>query len=212
MTILGVDEAGRGPVMGPMVMCGFLIDEDKDLEQLDLKDSKKLSVKKREEFFKLLQTFKHKAITLTPKQIDKAVLSESMNLNRLEAKTTAQLIDHFKPDKVIIDLPEKNAQKYIDTILSFSKHKPKTMIAEHKADDTYKVVSAASIIAKVTRDKQITTINKKYGECGSGYPSDPYTQKFLKKNWNTHKELFRQSWATYQTIKKQNEQKNLLNW
>ena len=69
--------------------------------------------------------------------------------------------------------------------------------------------AAASILAKVTRDRAIAEIDKKHGECGSGYPADELTVKFLKKNYKKLKPLFRQSWESYKNVKKGKEQKTL---
>jgi len=76
-------------------------------------------------------------------------------------------------------------------------------------EDKSKVVAAASIIAKVTRDKIIEEIQKKYGNTGPGYTSNPVTQKFLKENWDKHPEIFRKSWISWKNHKEKKEQKSL---
>ena len=84
------------------------------------------------------------------------------------------------------------------------------LVLEHKADLNYPVVSAASILAKVTRDAEIEKIKKEIGvDFGSGYMSDPRTSEFLKKNYKKYPEIFRKSWAPYQKIIGAKSQKNL---
>ena len=116
MIICGIDEAGRGPVIGPMVMAGVLIDEkdEEKLKKLGVKDSKLLEPETREKLFKkILAVAKdYKIISLTPDIIDDALKSDNTNLNRLEAATTAEILNHLKPDRAIIDLPEKNPKRY----------------------------------------------------------------------------------------------------
>lgn len=206
MLICGVDEAGRGPVIGPLVMAGVLIDEkDEDkLIALEVKDSKLLTPKQREGLFgKIKKIAKdYKIIIISPKEIDEAVESDTLNLNWLEALKTAEIANILKPDKLIVDSPSNNLEAY-SAYLKKHINKKINLIAEHKADETYPVVSAASILAKVTRDNEIDKIKKKYGNIGSGYPADPITQEFLRKNYGKYPEIFRHSWQSFkQTLKK----------
>ncbi len=201
MIIAGVEEAGRGPVVGPMVMAICSIDEKEipKLESLGITDSKALSPRKREflleEIKKLCKT---DIIILTPKVIDDALNSDSMNLNLLEAKTTAELIRRVKADKYILDLPSNNAKNYTDIVKKYLGIKKIDIVAEHKADENYSIVGAASIVAKVIRDREIEKIKEIVGiDFGSGYPSDHRTRVFLEKNWKKYREYFRTSWKTY---------------
>jgi ribonuclease HII len=78
------------------------------------------------------------------------------------------------------------------------------IISEHKADKKYPIVSAASIIAKVERDKAIKEIEEKYGEVGCGYPTDPKTIKFLEKylkKYGKYPEFVRKSWKPAKRLK-----------
>ncbi|MBS3144163.1 ribonuclease HII [Candidatus Woesearchaeota archaeon] len=210
--IAGVDEAGRGPVIGPLVIVGAMLDE-KDLPKLDklgVKDSKLLTPKKREELFpKIQQICKYKIIIIEPKEIDEAVLSEELNLNWLEALKSVEIIKALKPNKAILDCPSPNIPKYTNYIKEkLGMHEIK-IICEHKADVNHKIVGAASILAKVTRDRIIEEIRKKYGEIGPGYTSNAITQKFLKENWDKHPEIFRKSWISWQNHKNGKDQKKL---
>jgi ribonuclease HII len=209
MLIAGVDEAGRGPVIGPLVIAGVLFDE-KDLPklvELSVKDSKLLSPKKREAFssqIKKLALIYH--ITwLSPAEIDRVVESKRRlhKLNRLEAQAMAKVITVLKPDVVYVDasdiLPDRFGE-HIAEKLSFS---PK-IISEHKADVKYPIVSAASIIAKVERDKVISQLQKKHGNMGCGYPSDPNTIKFLEewiRKFGSYPDFVRKSWKTAKRVK-----------
>ena len=214
MLICGVDEAGRGPVIGPLVMAGILIEEkdEEKLRKIGVKDSKLISKDKREELFKkILGIVKdYKIISLTPDIIDNALASETHNLNKLEAETTTEILNYLKPEKAIIDLPDKNKNRYQDYIRLNLKHDVK-LVTEHKADYTYPVVGAASILAKVTRDRYLEFLKEQFGEdFGSGYMSDEKTQKFLEKNWNnTHIHFFRKQWQSWKNMKIDKTQKRL---
>jgi len=185
-------------------MCGILIDEKDEarLKKLGVKDSKLLSPKQRKEMFKdiLAIAKSYHIITITPEQIDAALNSPDLNLNWLEAITSAKIINELKPDTAILDCPSTNIQAYTDYVEKFLEVKTK-IISEHKADENYPVVSAASIIAKVTRDEEIEKIKKKYNiQFGSGYPSDPRTKEFIKKEYQKYPEIFRKTWSTYKKI------------
>ena len=213
MLICGVDEAGKGPVIGPMVVAGVMINEEntKKLEELGVKDSKLLSKTQREKMFESIKSIseKYKVIILEPNEIDYYV--EDNRLNDLEGNKIAEIIDYLKPEKVIIDCPSPNINAFKDFIRERITTKTK-LVLEHKADYKYKVVGAASILAKVIRDREIEKIKDKYKiEFGSGYPSDERTQKFLKENWNKSKfkDIFRKSWSTWRRFKENNKQSRL---
>ena len=212
--ICGIDEARRGPVMGPMVMCGAMI-EDKDMHKLialNPKDSKLLTKEEREELYpKLLSVLKYyKVIIMQPKEIDKAVHGhDGLNLNKLEAHKQAEILNEFNPEKAIIDCPSNNIKSYRQQLLKLLKNKKMDLILEHNAE-RYPLVAAASIIAKVTGDKEIELLKKEIGiDFGSGYMSDPKTVEFLKNNFEKYPEMFRKSWFPYQDLANKKFQKNL---
>jgi|TARA_B100001971_G_C18216154_1_gene553978 ribonuclease HII len=213
--ICGIDEAGRGPVLGPLVMAGVLIEEKEEekLRKIEVKDSKLLTKEQREALYKkIIKIAKdYKIVTTQPKEIDKAVNGhDGLNLNWLEAIKSADIINKLNPNKAIIDAPSSNIPAYKEYLSGFIKNKQTKLILEHKADLNYPVVSAASILAKVTRDKEIEKIKKKIKhDFGSGYPSDPKTIEFLEKNHEKHKELFRKSWMPYKNILNKKLQKRL---
>ena len=202
MLIAGVDEAGRGCVIGPLVIAGVLIKEENlpVLARLGVKDSKLLSPRKREalsiEILRVAE--KHHVVKLAPKEIDSVVESirKLHKLNRLEAQTMAQIINTLKPDEVYVDAADVVEDRFKHHIQEGLTVKAK-ITSRHKADKIYPVVSAASIIAKVTRDNEIASLRATYGDFGSGYLSDQKTMSFLKLWLQTHVEYpdcVRKSW------------------
>jgi len=210
---LGVDEAGRGPVIGPMVMAGVVVtpEQAEQLRKMGVKDSKLIPPAIREDMFEIIKKIvtSYKIIILQPKEIDAALNSPDSNLNKLEGVTTAQIINELKPEKVILDCPSTNIKAYEEFVKERVNDKSIKFITEHKADLNYIEPGAASILAKVTRDNEIEKLRKKYGEMGPGYPANQITQVFLKNNWDKHPEIFRQTWETYKKVARSKSQKNL---
>jgi len=211
--ICGIDESGRGPVIGPMVIAGVLASEPeiKLLEGMKVKDSKLLTPKRRSFLYdKIIKSVSgYKIIVLPPKEIDAALESDSLNLNLLEGVNIAAVINELKPDKAYIDCPSNNIEEFKRFVKKNLTIKAE-LILEHKADVRYPVVSAASILAKVTRDKEVELLKKEIGiDFGSGYATDPITQEFIKKHYNAYPEIFRKSWETYKSLKRKEGQKGL---
>ena len=213
MRIVGVDDAGRGSIIGPLVIAGVLFNEEDlpKLRDLGVKDSKVLSPKRREKLAEEVKklALKYHIIKLQPAEIDKVVESNRKlhKLNRLEAQTMAKVIEILKPDIAYVDASDVLADRFKHHILECL---PFTVqiISEHKADAKYPIVSAASIIAKVERDKAIAELTTKYGKMGCGYPTDPQTLEFLKNWMKKHKEypeFVRQSWKPAKRLRKQVE-------
>ena len=220
MLKLGIDDAGRGPVIGPMVLAGCLISEEteKEFKKLGVKDSKQLTDKRREF---LAEIIREKALTfeivvIHPEEID-GKKAEGVNLNDVEAFACARIINKinrgFGEITVILDCPSTNITSWKD----FLKTKIENLsnldvVCEHKADVNHIAVSAASILAKSTREKEMMKLKEKYGnEIGSGYSSDPATAKFVEKNLKKYDDhgIFRKSWATWKTAVGRQEQKKL---
>jgi len=198
MLILGIDEAGRGPVIGPMVIAGICINEEKEKElmKIGVKDSKELTKEERERLFNEILKIvdKYKIEIIPPSKIDEYVYKRKLNL--LEIKTMIKIIEDLKADKIIIDSPMRNAEKVSTHIKSKISH-PSEIIVEIKADKKYPIVSAASILAKVIRDREIDKIKEITGiDFGSGYPSDPKTIKAIRENYDILAEFIRKSWKT----------------
>lgn len=220
MFYIGVDDAGRGPVIGPMVLAGVLVD-DKQLEilkKLEVKDSKMLSSKQRE--FLAVQIKKNVTafciLRASPEEIDTKI-ANGINLNKIEALKTAEIINVLSKRaakaEAIIDCPSNNIAAWQNYLSQHIHDKAKVKLrCEHKADVNYPVVSAASILAKVTRDEEVEKIGKRINEdIGSGYPSDPVTVEFLKKYSRKYKDsgIFRKSWQTWKTEEKKKGQRKI---
>ncbi len=223
MLILGIDDAGRGPVIGPMILAGVLIDSqiEKEFIKLGVKDSKVLSPKRREA---LAKEIKKLAITtntvlISVDEIDNKI-GDKLNLNDREAIASAQIINKInksqnslKEINVTIDCPSVNLKAWHEYLEKFLMAKTNLKIScEHKADANHVAVAAASILAKVLRDSEVKKIKEKHGiEFGSGYSADPQTRKFLHENYETYKNkgIFRESWATIKQFKSSNIQKKL---
>jgi len=214
--ILGIDEAGRGPVIGSMFVGGFVIEEEDipEIEELGVKDSKKLSDKKRESIRDRLENH-GKALV---KEIEAGEIDELrrlMSLNEIEIKAFTDVIGRTDADKVIVDLPEPNADRFINKLNDQlpARFSDVEFVAEHGADDTYPVVSAASIVAKSARESHVDELKKKYGyDFASGYPHDEPTISFLEKYLEEKGELpkeTRKSWSTAERILKEASQKGL---
>ena len=166
---IGVDEAGRGPVIGPLVVCAFASASQSYLRELGVKDSKDLSPKRRNELFAILSTMPHQVIICSPERID-----ISDNLNTLEVQLFAEALATMPEGEIMLDACDVNAKRFANNVSALSN---RTCSAEHKADENHPEVSAASIIAKVTRDRIISELAEELGfDIGSGYPSDPKTK------------------------------------
>lgn len=210
MKVLGIDEAGRGPVIGPLIIGGVMIEEGNENLIDGVKDSKLLSHKKRIELDKKIkENAEFMIIEVSPKEIDDAVNSDTLNLNWLEAQKQSQIINALNPDKAIIDCPSPNCKAYENYLRELIVNKKVKLIVEHKADVNYPVCSAASIIAKVQREYCMDEIKSQYGNTGPGYPANAVTQKFISENWDKHPDIFRKSWSTFKNQEKMKHQKSL---
>jgi len=214
MLLAGVDEAGRGPVLGSMVMCGVVIDNAlvAKLEVLGVKDSKDLTAKIREELYdRIIAVVKdYHVVVVDPVEIDAALESQTLNLNKLEANKTIEIIEALKPNKIIIDCPDRNLESYKEYLFKRLEHETE-LIVQHRAEE-HAVVAAASVIAKVIRDRKMKELSEIHGlNFGSGYASDPNTKKFIAEHWDNPNvsHIIRKSWATYKNIKEKNEQTSL---
>ena len=214
--ICGVDEAGRGPVIGPLVIAGITLRDDSKLVKLNVKDSKKISPNKRKIFAKKILEISSnfEILTIPAKDIDD--MRKIMTLNEIEVNAFSKIIKKLKPEICYVDSADVNEKRFGQDILSNLTYKP-TIISKHKADDIYPIVSAASIIAKTKRDEEVEKIAKKLENkinipMGSGYPADPVTQNFLKKWIDKFGKLppnTRRSWKTIKNIMREKSIKKL---
>jgi ribonuclease HII len=205
--IAGVDEAGRGPMIGPMVICGILVEPDRlhELVEIGAKDSKALSHKRRLILKAQIEkiTSKIEIRIVSASDIDR--LRKRTTLNEIEVKEFASIVKALNPREVYLDAADVKADRFGSKIgeLSGIASKGAKIVSEHKADAKYPVVSAASIIAKVERDLAIEKFHQKYGDFGSGYPSDPKTIKFVRtlvRNGEKLPPIIRKSWESVKKI------------
>lgn len=195
--ICGVDEAGKGSVLGPMVVAAVGAQSADVFSDLGVKDSKDLTQKERERLFSLIKKRCRIAMVVIPAEEIDAIRRE-MTMNACVARAHAQVIEKLAPATAYIDACDVNPFRYAQTVRSHLTV-PCELVSEHHADSTYPVVSAASIVAKVTRDREITKISKKFGEIGSGYPSDPITISYLSTYIDEHRApppIARRGWKT----------------
>jgi ribonuclease HII len=211
--ILGIDDAGRGPLIGPMVLAGVLINKDQDVKfkRHNIRDSKTVEQPERVKQAKFIKenSLAHKIVKTQADEIDHS-LNTGTNLNTLEAKEAAKIINnlniqkyHKEKIKVIVDCPSINTLAWKNTLISFVEYKENLeFFVEHKADANHPSAAAASILAKTTREEEVAKIKKKYGDIGSGYPSDPSTKEFLKNYGKkfANEGIFRKTWSTWKKL------------
>jgi ribonuclease HII len=226
LIVAGVDEAGRGSVLGPLVVAGVAVDDSKfsALSKLGVKDSKLLAPAKRR---KLYREIKKHALQVSwkliePERIDKVVFRgiPLLRLNRLEGEAMAYVLSELSFDRAYIDCCDTNQKRFGELLanLLFERHKRKSnssvklgeanpflekLKSEHHADQNYVVVSAASIVAKVRRDAYIERLHRVHGGFGSGYPHDQVTVGYLKgfiERSESLPPITRLSWATVRNL------------
>ena len=187
---MGIDEAGRGPVIGPMVYacCAWPIDKKEEYSSLGFADSKILNEAKRDEFFSIISNLPqvhYRTCILSPEHISNSMLSrQKVSLNEISMQSAENLVRELLNDGINIK------EVYVDTVGKPEPYQARlskcfpfiNFKVSVKADSLFSVVSAASIVAKVTRDSHIKKYAETLGDIGSGYPSDPNTQKWMKNN------------------------------
>jgi len=204
--VCGIDDAGRGSMLGPLVIAGILLKRSKikRLRSMGIRDSKKLSPSSRERLYKIIITFadNYYVAKINPVTIDRSVRKHELNL--LEAKYMAKVISKLEPNISYVDSCDVNPTRFGKKISKLSQiGKVRSF---HHADSRFVIVSAASIIAKVTRDRAILNLQKKY-DLGSGYPSDSKTVKFVTNMIKNHRQIpsfVRKSWKPVQNLLQKN--------
>lgn len=204
LKLVGIDEAGRGPVVGPMVICGVMSNEKTRplLGKWGVKDSKKLSLKKREYLFqRITEAYPCYIIKVSPGELDRE------NLTSLEARKVLEIIRHFSPHRVYIDNLGRE-RGIFSRLIQAGVEETCQLIMKNKLDEKEFLVGAASIVAKVTRDKEIENLKVEYGDFGSGYPSDGKTRLFLRDWYRKHgcfPSIVRKRWRTLVKIQEEGE-------
>ena len=200
MRVLGIDEAGRGCVLGALYVGAFLTDDvhDDRLLEAGAADSKALTPAKRLRARALLAELgKTQVLAIPASAIDQG------NLNTLEEDAIVALVKRWKPDRVVIDAlgHPRTLPKVLARLQS--RARATEWLMEPKADALYPVVGAASIFAKTDRDGALMRLAEAHGDLGSGYPSDPTTKAWLAAHHATGKpwpDFVRTKWATIQNL------------
>jgi len=205
MIAAGIDEAGRGSVIGPLaiaIVCG----EEEGINP-EYRDSKKIGREKRKQLRKEIEEkFEFHVRLITAEEINEK-MQKKISLNVIEAEGAAELISSLKnkPEAIYLDSPYPEPERYSTEIRKFLNEEFRNMklVSENFADSKYKICSAASIVAKVSRDEEIEKIKKELGcDFNSGYPSDEETRKFLKENMKKEecRKYIRKKWKTLKRI------------
>jgi ribonuclease HII len=195
-------------MIGPMVICGLLFDEDPQriLRELGIKDSKMLTPKRREGLYgEILQLAARSSVReVSASKID-VLRGRGVSLNEIELREFISITKALGPERLFVDAADVKAERFGMAIAERSKLKDLGLVvtSEHRADLTYPIVSAASVIAKVRRDRAIQEFHGEYGDFGSGYPADPKTVCFVKEIVRMRKPLppiVRRSWESVKRI------------
>ncbi len=185
LAVAGIDEAGRGPMIGPLIVCGVLVTEDRipELEEIGVRDSKCLTPHRREVLYGLiLETVDRISLRSIPARVIDDLRGRGTSLNQIEVDAFAEIVRELRPDRVYMDAADVDPHRFRDRVAASSglQSDECQFVAEHRADRHNVVVAAASIIAKVRRDAVIRDLHGTYGDFGSGYPSDAKTVDFVR--------------------------------
>lgn len=204
--VLGLDEAGRGSVLGPLVVGAFCCRESRLPELLasGVRDSKLLSPVRREEVYaRLAPLGERRSLALAPRTIDRYVTVGG--LNRLELETFARLVREVRPDVAYVDACDPNAERFGRELAVLAGGTVR-IVSRHKADRDNPVVGAASVVAKVRRDAALAELGRRVAErVGTGYPSDPATRACVERHARDGGRVpdwMRRSWETVQRVKR----------
>lgn len=206
--IAGVDEAGRGSALGPLVIAGVASSRGdmRVFKAMGAKDSKLLGRERREELYReITSRFNTSLVKLEPSQIDRA-LQNKISLNHLEAEGFAGVLNELAPHEAVVDCVGRNPRAFSSRVHRSLKLDC-SLTVRKRAEIRYPIVAAASVVAKVERDRSIAELSRSFGNIGSGYPSDPATLAFLER-WlrQNHKlpHFVRTSWATVKKLQREN--------
>ncbi|MCS7110129.1 MAG: ribonuclease HII [Candidatus Caldarchaeum sp.] len=204
--LCGVDEAGRGCVVGPLVITAFAAHPQdlQTLRSIGVADSKTLTPKKRLTIYnQLKKTFKIEHKIIQPRRITSNLrASGGAGLNELEYRSIAELVEKIRPVKVFVDSPDRNVGRARQRILQNLEMEVDVRCMV-KGDRRHVLVAAASVAAKVVRDMKIERLKRELGDFGSGYPSDPKTRRWLVENkgFDGFSRHVRLGWKTLDRLK-----------
>lgn len=203
-------------MIGPMVICGVLLDPSsiRELERIGARDSKTLSPSRRQSLSGKITNLAEKIEFRTVSAADIDRRRKNTTLNEIEVAEFVSVVKSLRPKEVYLDAADVKANRFGNKIgeLSGLAVMGAVIVSEHKADSKYPIVSAASILAKVERDRLIEEMYTKYGNFGSGYPSDPKTIEFVRGWVESGRKLppiIRKSWDSVRKIRESLEQSKL---
>lgn len=210
--IAGLDEAGRGAVIGPLVVAGVAIrrEQEADLRAIKVRDSKELSPRQRELLAAKIEALAEDIVILKVNacRLD-TLMGQGINLNRIEEMKFVDILKVLRPALAYVDSPDVKPERLKKVL---EKESGVAVLASHKADSLYPVVSAASIIAKVNRDQEVRELHKEYGDFGPGYSSNPVTIQWMKA-WLLEKgsfpDIVRKRWMTTKDMQRGKAQQGL---
>ncbi len=202
MRLCGVDDAGRGSMLGPLVIAGVSVSKSglRALRELGVRDSKTLTPRSREELYgKIISVVDdYHVVRIPPRSVDASVRRHA--LNHLEARHMARVVSRLDPDASYVDSCDVNPRRFGREVSRLSDNR--RIHSYHHADSRFVVVSAASIVAKVSRDSSISRLRRDH-DLGSGYPSDARTIRFVSEFYAANRALpafVRKSWKPAQRI------------
>jgi ribonuclease HII len=205
--ICGLDEAGRGPCFGPLVVAGVTFQTDEKLIEYNIRDSKKITPQRRSFLADKIRDLaeEYRYIIIHAEDIDD--MRRVMTLNEIEVNAFSKIVEKLHVETCYVDAADVNETRFGHDIMLKLSYTPK-IISKHKADEIYPIVGAASILAKTIRDQEVEKIAKKLREeldmdLGSGYPADPITKNFLTayiQKYGTLPPHVRKSWKTCEKL------------
>ena len=215
--IAGIDEAGRGPMIGPMMICGVRMDSDRlhELEAAGVRDSKTLSSNQRHRLAQIVRDLASEVVVrpVLAYEID-TLRRKGVTMNELEVRIFALVVKTLQPKEVYLDAADVKPERFGRRVGEESGLLSKgcRIISEHKADAKYPIVSAASIVAKSERDQKIKELHKEFGDFGSGYPADPVSVEYIRNlvaSGEKMPHIVRQTWDSVSRIVRESEQTRL---
>lgn len=202
-TVLGVDEAGRGAVLGPLVVAGVCVAEDRlrALWELGARDSKLVARSERRALVQAIARsgVRARAVVVPAEAVDHA------NLTSLEREAVVQIASALCPGRIVMDAPvgPRSIPRFTDSLTARLGLRPGAIAVLAKADRDHPAVAAASLLAKVVRDGYVVALRGRFGDFGWGYPGEPRVREYLSSWLAAHGTLpaiCRTRWRSVQDL------------
>lgn len=211
----GIDEAGRGPLLGPLVVAGVVVKDENVLRELGVRDSKKLTPRRRQRLAERIDDVAERSasVVLSASDIDDG--RQRQTLNDLELSAFVAVGRRLDVDDYVLDAADTNSERFGRAFgRRLDRSPPAKVLSVHRADALHPVVAAASILAKVERDRHVERIGRRLNRVvnlpvGSGYPSDPVTVAFLRAYVDQEEELPPEVRSTWRPVQELMARRNL---